>query len=210
LTSSILPCRPSPSGCARTAQRRYEAKLPPAILLGADTPVGLTIIRDLGEHGVAVHAVARSREGIGLYSKWATRGYLRPPDEDSTLDLLNRIAAEQGAQFLLAIAERDLLVIRAAADSGRLAGLRPLVPGPAQLGMVLDKSATYAAAREVGVPVPATWQPPEPPGRADVPVRPKMARSRKPRRCARRARHHRSEGGVLSRSRGTDARAGAL
>jgi predicted ATP-grasp superfamily ATP-dependent carboligase len=136
-----------------------EAKLPPAILLGADTPVGLTIIRDLGEHGVSVHAVARSREGVGLYSKWVTRGYLRPPDEDSTIELLNRIAAEQGAQFLLAIAERDLLVIRAAADSGRLVGLRALVPAAAQLAMVLDKSATYTAAREVGVPVPATWQP---------------------------------------------------
>src|SRR5437660_10062230 len=126
---------------------------------GADTPVGLTIIRDLGEHGVSVHAIARSPEGVGLYSKWATRGYLRPPDEDSTIELLNRIAAEQGARFLLAIAERDLLVIRAAADSGRLVGLRALVPAAAQLAMVLDKSATYTAAREVGVPVPATWQP---------------------------------------------------
>lgn len=142
---------------------RYETKLPPAILLGADTPVGLTIIRDLGGHGVSIHAIARSRQGIGLYSKWTTRGYLRPPDENSTIELLNRIAAEQGARFLLAIAERDLLVIRAAADSGRLVGLDALVPAAAQLAKVLDKSATYAAAREVGVPVPATWQPPDGP-----------------------------------------------
>src|ERR1700751_1591341 len=104
----------------------YKAKLPPAILLGADTPVGLTVMRELGEHGVSVHAVARSREGIGLYSKWITRGYLRPRDEDSTIELLNRIASEHGAQFLLAIAERDLLVIRAAADAGRLVGLQAL------------------------------------------------------------------------------------
>ena len=40
---------------------------PPVILLGADTPIGLTVIRDLGEHGVPVHAIARSRKGIGLY-----------------------------------------------------------------------------------------------------------------------------------------------
>ena len=126
----------------------YETKLPPAILLGADTPVGLTVMRELGEHGVSVHAVARSREGIGLYSKWITRGYLRPPDEDSTIELLNRIAAEQGAQFLLAIAERDLLVIRAAADAGRLVGLQALVPTAAQLAIVLDKSATYTAPPE--------------------------------------------------------------
>jgi predicted ATP-grasp superfamily ATP-dependent carboligase len=140
---------------------KYETKLAPAILLGADTPIGLTIIRDLGEHGVAIHAIARSREGIGLYSKWTTRGYLRPPDERSTIELLNQIAAEQGAAFLLAIAERDLLLIRAAADEGRLVGIHALVPEAAQLATVLDKSATYAAAREVGVPVPATWQPRE-------------------------------------------------
>jgi predicted ATP-grasp superfamily ATP-dependent carboligase len=132
---------------------------PPAILLGADTPIGLTVIRDLGEHGVPVHAVARSRQGIGLYSKWTTRGYLRPPDDDATIELLNRIAAEQGARYLLAVSERDLLFIRAAVDSGRLVGLRALAPPAAQLAIVGDKAATYAIAREVGVPVPATWQP---------------------------------------------------
>jgi predicted ATP-grasp superfamily ATP-dependent carboligase len=144
---------------------RSDARLPPAILLGADSPIGLTIIRELGEHGVPVHAIARSREGIGLYSKWATARYLRPGDDRSTIELLNRIAAEQKAAFLLAISERDLIMIRAAADTGRLVGLRPLVPEAAQLKLVLDKSATYAIAREVGVPVPATWQPQPGPGR---------------------------------------------
>ena len=156
---------------------------PPAILLGADTPIGLTIIRDLGEHGVPVHAIARSRKGIGLYSRWTTSGYLRPPDDDATIELLNRIAAEQGARYLLAVSERDLLFIRAAADRGRLVGLQALVPPAAQLAIVGDKAATYAVAREVGVPVPATWQPPERSGcrsitrRADLSVRPQMEQS---------------------------------
>src|SRR5271169_2450074 len=136
---------------------------PPAILLGADTPIGLTIIRDLGEHGVPVHAIARSRKGLGLYSRWTTNGYLRPPDDDATIDLLNRIAAEQDARYLLAVSERDLLFIRAAVDSGRLVGLRALAPPAAQLAIVGDKAATYAVAREVGVPVPVTGQPPDGP-----------------------------------------------
>jgi predicted ATP-grasp superfamily ATP-dependent carboligase len=136
-----------------------RAAHPPAILLGADTPIGLTIIRDLGEHGVPVHAIARSRKGIGLYSRWTTGGYLRSPDDDATIDLLNRIAAEHGARYLLAVSERDLLFVRAAADRGRLVDLQALVPPAAQLAIVGDKAATYAVAREVGVPVPATWQP---------------------------------------------------
>jgi predicted ATP-grasp superfamily ATP-dependent carboligase len=134
---------------------------PPAIVLGADTPIGLTIIRDLGEHGVPVHAIARSRKGVGLYSRWTTSGYLRPPDDDATIELLNRIAAQRGARYLLAVSERDLLFIRAAADEGRLVGLQALVPPAAQLAIVGDKGATYAVAREVGVPVPTTWQPPD-------------------------------------------------
>ena len=138
---------------------KRQANLPPAILLGADTPIGLTIIRELGEHGVPVLALARSREGLGLYSKWTTARYLRPRDDGSTIELLNRIAAEREAEFLLAISERDLLMVRAAADSGRLVGLRPLVPEAAKLALVLDKPRTYEIAREVGVPVPATWQP---------------------------------------------------
>ncbi|MBV9480427.1 MAG: carboxylate--amine ligase [Acidobacteria bacterium] len=138
-----------------------ETTLPPAIVFRADTPIGLTIIRDLGEHGVTIHAVARSCEGIGLYSKWTTRGYLRPSDNGSTIELLNWIAAEHGAAFLLGIADSDLLLLRAAADAGRLGSLRALVPEAAQLNMVLDKSLTYAVAREVGVPVPTTWQPRE-------------------------------------------------
>jgi predicted ATP-grasp superfamily ATP-dependent carboligase len=140
-----------------------RAARPPAILLGADTPIGLTIIRDLGEHGVPVHAIARSRKGIGLYSRWTTAGYLLPPEDDATIELVNRIAAEQGACYLLAVSERDLLFIRAAADRGRLIGLQALVPSAAQLAIVGDKAATYAVAREVGVPVPTTWQPPDGP-----------------------------------------------
>jgi predicted ATP-grasp superfamily ATP-dependent carboligase len=146
-----------------------ETTRPPAILLGADTPIGLTIIRELGEHGVPVHAVARSRDGIGLYSKWTSGRYLRPHDDNSTIDLLNWIATEQGAAFLLAVSEKDLLFVRGAADAGRFPGLRALVPPATQLAIVNDKNATYAAAGKVGVPVPATWQPRDGPAIEQMP-----------------------------------------
>jgi predicted ATP-grasp superfamily ATP-dependent carboligase len=148
---------------------RDEGARPPAILLGADTPIGLTIIRELGEHRVPIHAVAHSREGIGLYSRWTAGRYVRPSDDEATIALLNGIAAECGARYLLTVAERDLLLIRGAADAGRLLGLRALVPAADRLAVVGDKLATYAVAREVGLPVPATWQPPDGAASEDAP-----------------------------------------
>jgi predicted ATP-grasp superfamily ATP-dependent carboligase len=134
---------------------------PPAIVLGADTPIGLTVIRELGEHGVPVYGIARSREGIGLYSKWIAGRYVRSSDDDETIGLLNRIAAERGARYVLSVSERDILFLRTAADGGRLVNLRALVPPADRLAVVGDKMATYAVAREVGVPVPFSWQPRE-------------------------------------------------
>jgi len=133
---------------------------PPAIVLGADTPIGLTVIRELGQHGVPVHAIARSRDGVGLYSRWAAGRFLRPKGASETVDLLNRIARERGARFVLAVSDQDLRLVRDAADAGRLEGLTALVPPADKLALAGDKMATYGVAREIGVPVPFSWQPP--------------------------------------------------
>jgi predicted ATP-grasp superfamily ATP-dependent carboligase len=133
---------------------------PPAIVLGADTPIGLTVIRELGRNGVSVHAVAHARDGVGLYSRWTTRRYLRPQGADETIALLNRIARDEGARFLLAVSDHDLRLVRAAADAGRLSGLTALVPTADKLALAGDKMSIYGIAREVGVPVPMSWQPP--------------------------------------------------
>jgi predicted ATP-grasp superfamily ATP-dependent carboligase len=128
--------------------------------------MALAVIRELGEHGVPVHAVARSPRALGLYSRWVAGGYVRPSSDQDTIGQLNEIARTHGAPFLLGISETDLLLIRSAADSGELSGIDALVPGAAQLAVVQDKMATYAVAERVGLPVPVTWQPrpgPEPP-----------------------------------------------
>jgi len=49
----------------------------PAVVFGIDTPIGLTIVRDLGRHGVPVYGVARNNEGLGLSSRWLRRGLVR-------------------------------------------------------------------------------------------------------------------------------------
>lgn len=133
--------------------------LPPVIVLGIDTPIGLTVVRELGEHGVEVHGIARNARGVGLYSRWLRRGYLRPPAPADLPALLDRIARDSGAPFLLTVSMGDALAMRAAADAGELPRLRVLGPGRDKLELVNDKAAICRIAAGLGIPVPATWEP---------------------------------------------------
>ena len=105
-----------------------RADRPPAILLGGDTPIGLTVVRELGQQNVPVHVIARSNRGLGLYSRWAATRHIRPIGEAQTIDLLNRIAEVHGARHVIAVSETDLMMLRNAADDNKLTGIRALVP----------------------------------------------------------------------------------
>lgn len=133
--------------------------LPPAIVLGIDSQIGLTVVRELGEHGVPVYGVAANKRGIGLYSRWLRRGYLRHKGDDETIALLNAISAETGAKFLLTVSEKDALFVARAEAEGRLPGLRPLVPAPDKMQFVIDKLSVCRLAEEIGIDIPRSWEP---------------------------------------------------
>ena len=128
---------------------------PLAIVLGADTPIGLTVIRELGSHGVAVHAVGRSQYAIGAASKWTTSFSVRPAGPLSAW--LPDLIGETNAGALLAISEDDLVAL--AALDPIVAGCNILTPRAAPLGIVLDKTATLDRAKAIGIDMPDCWQP---------------------------------------------------
>ena len=146
-------------------------RLPPLILLGIDTPIGLALLRELGGHGIAVHGIARSERALGLYSRHLHRGYRRPAGEGALIPFIERIARDSGAPFLMTVAMADALAMRAAADAGRLTGVKPLLPPRDKLDLVNDKAAICAIAGRLGIPVPVTWQPQE----GDLAPRPGLA-----------------------------------
>jgi predicted ATP-grasp superfamily ATP-dependent carboligase len=125
-------------------------------LLGIDTPIGLTIIRELAQHGVKVYGIGRSCQAVGLHSRFLHRAYLRPKCVEDLVSLLNKIGAAERVQFLMTVSESDILFIHQQAQN--LSSLIPLVPGPAAMAKVIDKSRTYKIARGVGLEVPATWE----------------------------------------------------
>src|SRR5579864_7395157 len=91
--------------------------LPPAIIVGVDSPIGLTLIRELGRHGVAVHAIG-SRNGVGLYSRWVTSRHRRPANFSDLVTLINDIAKTNGPSVLLTVSESDCVALRQADDAG--------------------------------------------------------------------------------------------
>ncbi len=129
--------------------------LPSVLLLGIDTPIGLTVIRELGERGVPLHGIGRDNHAIGAASRWIASASAR--GEGPLVQWLPERIRATGAKALMAISEGDLVEL--AALSAEIEGCRILAPRAGPLGVVLDKARTLDAARGVGIAVPESWQP---------------------------------------------------
>jgi predicted ATP-grasp superfamily ATP-dependent carboligase len=128
----------------------------PAVILGIDTPIGLTIVRDLGRNGIAVHGIARSAQGLGLASRYLAAGLVRASDEESLIAQLGALGEELGAACLFAIAEDDIALLNR--HRARLSRYRLMFADQVRMDRVLNKDRTYAAAAKVGIRTPRTEQ----------------------------------------------------
>jgi predicted ATP-grasp superfamily ATP-dependent carboligase len=131
----------------------------PAIVMCADTPIGLAAIRDLAEHGVPVICLVRAERGVGRFARGVVRWDILPREDDAALALLLRCAAETGASILIPVGERDALWTRSQSDAGALPGLSVLTASAENLRIANDKRRTYEFARRIGLAVPRTWSP---------------------------------------------------
>ena len=132
---------------------RSDGALPKVIVLGVDSPIGLTIIRELGRKGVPVHAIGGSLQSLGRASRYCSSFSIR---DRRNFDLwLPDLIASTGAKGVMAISESDLL---------QLAKLPPIIgdcqimtPRMPQLEAVLDKRRTLEIAQTVGINVPRNF-----------------------------------------------------
>jgi predicted ATP-grasp superfamily ATP-dependent carboligase len=128
----------------------------PAVLLGIDTPIGLTVIRDLGRHGIPVIGIARQANALGMQSRYLQRGLVRPPTQAGLVDQIVALGEELGQACLFAISEGDIALLNRHRD--RLGAFRIMFADERRMDSVLDKAQTYAAAARVGVRIPRTEQ----------------------------------------------------
>ncbi|MBX9813769.1 MAG: carboxylate--amine ligase [Sphingomonas sp.] len=138
-----------------------------ALVLGADSAIGLTLIRELGRHGVRVEAVGRDPRAIGGASRHAAAIHVRPAGPIAAW--LPPLIARTQARALLAVSEGDLVAL--AALPPRIDGCVIATPRAEPLRIVLDKRETLRRAALLGIEGPKSWQPSgEAPPALDFPV----------------------------------------
>lgn len=133
-------------------------KLPPCIVLGLETQIGLSIVRELGRAGVPVIGIAHEADAIGLASRYLWRKQVvNPPRSPELIAAIRALGEEVGPCCLIAVSEANLNWLAVHTDAfGRV---RPIVPSLEKMAVVLDKQRTLQAAREVGIAVPETVEP---------------------------------------------------
>jgi predicted ATP-grasp superfamily ATP-dependent carboligase len=134
---------------------------PPAIVVGVNWTNGLGLVRDLGEEGVPVLGLDPSPDAIGFVSRYAT-GLVCPdpgnePDAFLTfMDALGRRLSRPGVVFLT----RDQDVVTASVHREALERHFHLpFAGWEVVAKIVDKRGQYAAAEEIGIPLPQTHFP---------------------------------------------------
>lgn len=126
---------------------------PAVLLIGVDTPTGLSIMRELGRHNVPVHAVGRNSRSIGAASRYCTSFWSRPDGEISSW--LPDLIKKTDAKAVIAWSENDLIAL---ANLPELIGdCRVLTPRHNTLEQVLDKAKTLALAQSLHIDAPRHW-----------------------------------------------------
>ena len=135
-----------------------DRMMPPCIVLGLETQIGLGIVRELGRAGVPVVGISHETDAIGLASKYLSRKLVvGPPRSAGLLAAICALGEELGPCCLIAVSEANLSWLVEHRDA--FGKVRPIVPTSEKLAIVLDKQRTLQAARHVGLSVPETVEP---------------------------------------------------
>ncbi len=126
----------------------------PAVVLGIDTPIGLTIIRDLGRHGVPVYGIGRSATALGMHSRYLHQGLIRASSPDALIEQIVDLGNKLGEVCLFAVSESDIVFLNRHRE--RLRKFKCLFADSPRLASVLDKAQTFIAAEQVGIRTPRT------------------------------------------------------
>jgi predicted ATP-grasp superfamily ATP-dependent carboligase len=135
------------------------------IVIGTDSPIGLSIIRELGRHGLYVHGIGTTVDSIGRRSKYCSTFSLRPsqqPIRNWIHEEINKVYADA----VLAYSEDDLIELSELPS--QIGNCKILTPRTGPLRKVLDKQLTLSLAEGLGITIPKTFKPTKTTNAADI------------------------------------------
>lgn len=131
------------------------------IVLGVETQIGLSLIRELGAAGVRVIAFTHQPKALGLASRHVWRAeVVGPPRSEAWVQRLQELGESLPQCSLITISEANLLWLDT--QRARLSALHLALPPREALALVLDKQRTLALAEELGLSIPRTEEPQSP------------------------------------------------
>lgn len=123
-------------------------------VLGADSPIGLSVIRELGQHGIPVLALGRSSSSLSRHSRYASEFAVY---DQPLAEWLPGFLCQHDISVIMAISEGHLLQL--AELKGQLGDVKIICPDADKLAIVLDKPRTLEIAERIGIDVPQSWLP---------------------------------------------------
>jgi predicted ATP-grasp superfamily ATP-dependent carboligase len=138
-------------------QEQKHKKYSDVLVVGADSPIGLTAIRELGEYGVTVYATVSHKFALVRFSKYTKKSFILPQQKDFA-EKINLICAEYNIRYIICCGEKDCIILTAAYEDGILHEAVPLTAPIAVQRNVHEKIQTYHKANEIGLDYPKTWQ----------------------------------------------------
>ncbi|MGC2172948.1 MAG: hypothetical protein WA555_12750 [Candidatus Sulfotelmatobacter sp.] len=142
-----------------TAVRKEQGTVG-AMVVGGDYQ-GLEIVRSLGRHGVPV-CVVDDEHSISRYSRYCTHFVKLPNlrEERRTIDGLLEVGERLGLQGWILYPTREELVAALSRNRAQLSEIfRVPTPDWDSVRWAWDKRNTYRLARDLDIPIPATYYP---------------------------------------------------
>jgi len=127
---------------------------PRVLIANVSSQIGLTMIRELGRHGVEVHGLSDDAHGIGRYSRYLASGALREEGE-ALVRQVRATATRLAPCVVMAISKPDICLLND--HRSELADVPLLIPDQARMAFALDKARTRELAQEIGMKVPRVW-----------------------------------------------------
>ena len=128
------------------------------IVLGVDTPIGVAVLRDLGQQEHITIGIGSHKNSIGLASRFCSHSVIREKSEDKLISQLVKLSEKFPGSHLIAISETDNITIN---RHRKLLNKSLILHTPKQelLDKVLNKELCLEAAKKVGIETPNTLEP---------------------------------------------------